>query len=70
MSVHRPGFLKERLKEVLPSRFITGKRRLELETKVLTEHAQTNQDEVEVTKLIVLLLTLFHSKCLTLTILQ
>ena len=47
-SVHQTGFLRERLREVLPAHFITGKRRLELERRVLTEHAQTNQDEVEV----------------------
>ena len=47
-TVHQPGFLKDKLNEVLPTHFITAKRRLELERRVLSEHAQTNQDEVEV----------------------
>ena len=46
--VHQPGFLRDKLKEVLPAHFITSKKRLELERRVLTEHVQTNQDETEV----------------------
>ena len=47
-AVHKPGFLRDKLGEVLPTHFITGKRRLELERRVLTEHAQTDPDENEV----------------------
>ncbi len=47
-AVHQPGFLRERLGELLPTHFITAKRRGELERRLLTEHAQTNKDEAEV----------------------
>ena len=47
-AVHKPGFLRDKLREVLPTHFITGRRRLELEGRVLTEHAQTDRDENEV----------------------
>ena len=46
--MHQPGFLRERLGELLPAHFITAKRRQELERRVLTEHAHTNKDEAEV----------------------
>ena len=47
-AVHQPGFLRDKLGELLPAHFITDKRRQELERRVLTEHAQTNKDEAEV----------------------
>ena len=46
--MHQPGFLRERLGELLPAHFITAKRRQELERRLLTEHAHTNKDESEV----------------------
>ena len=48
--VHRSGFLKDQLREVLPAHMITSKRRVEFEKRVLTKHAETSELNMEDTK--------------------
>lgn len=48
--VHRSGFLKDQLREVLPAHMTTSKRRVEFEKRVLTKHAETSELNMEDTK--------------------
>ena len=48
--VHRSGFLKDQLREVLPAHMTTSKRRVEFERRVLTKHAETSDLNMEDTK--------------------
>jgi len=50
--VHRSGFLKDQLREVLPAHMTTSKRRVEFEKRVLTKHAETSELNMEDTKLL------------------
>ena len=48
--VHRPGFLKEQLAEMLPAHMSSSKRRVEFERRVLLKHSEMSQLTTEDTQ--------------------
>ena len=49
-AVHRSGFLKDKLDQVLPGHMTTSKRRVEFERRVLFKYAEVSQLNVEDTQ--------------------
>ena len=50
MAVHRSGFLKDKLGEVLPAHMTSSRRRVEFERRVLTKHAEISELNMEESK--------------------
>lgn len=50
MAVHRSGFLKDKLGEVLPAHMTSSRRRVEFERRVLTKHAEISELNMEENK--------------------
>ena len=50
MAVHRSGFLKDKLGEVLPAHMTSSRRKVEFERRVLTKHAEISDLNMEENK--------------------